>query len=179
MATARANDVGRHLRQLFGPGSGVGLTDSQLLERFASAARRGEHAAEDAEAAFETILARHGPTVLAVCRQVLGDGHAAEDAFQATFLVLVRRATSLRMLEHSSLGAWLHGVAYRTALKAQEHLPPAGPRAANGPAGGAGRPCRRHGRRGRPRGGTARRGHSTAGQVPGTGGALLLRGPHA
>ena len=93
----------RHLRQLFGPGSGVGLTDSQLLDRFASAARRGKPAADDAEAAFETILARHGPTVLSVCRQVLGAGHAAEDAFQATFLVLVRRATSLRMHDHGSL----------------------------------------------------------------------------
>ncbi len=120
MHTARANDVRRSLRQLFGPGSGVGLTDSQLLDRFASAARRGKHAADDAEAAFELILARHGPTVLSVCRQVLGAGHAAEDAFQATFLVLVRRATSLRMLDHGSLGAWLHGVAYRTALKARK-----------------------------------------------------------
>jgi RNA polymerase sigma factor (sigma-70 family) len=120
MATARANDVGRHLRQLFGAGSGVGLTDSQLLERFASTDRRGEHAAEDAEAAFELIMARHGPTVLAVCRQVLGDGHDAEDAFQATFVVLVRRATSLHVREFRSLGAWLHGVAYRTALKARK-----------------------------------------------------------
>jgi DNA-directed RNA polymerase specialized sigma24 family protein len=49
---------------------------------------------DSAEAAFETILTRHGSTVLSVCRQVLGDGHAAEDAFQATFLGLVRRARS-------------------------------------------------------------------------------------
>ncbi len=112
--------MGRHLRQLFGAGSGVGLSDGQLLERFASASRRGVGAANDAEAAFETILARHGSTVLAVCRHVLGDDHAAEDAFQATFLVLVRRAASMRVRENGSLGAWLHGVAYRTALKARK-----------------------------------------------------------
>jgi RNA polymerase sigma factor (sigma-70 family) len=122
MTSASAGDVGRHLRQLFGAGSGVGLSDSELLERFTAAAGRGEcdGMAEVAEAAFETILARHGSTVLAVCRQVLGDAHAAEDAFQATFLVLVRRAASFRMRENGSLGAWLHGVAYRTALKARK-----------------------------------------------------------
>ncbi len=114
MASASAGDVGRHLRQLFRAGSGVGLSDGQLLERFATAGR------DSAEAAFETILARHGATVLSVCRQVLGDGHAAEDAFQATFLVLVRRADSLHVRDNGSLGAWLHGVAYRTALKARK-----------------------------------------------------------
>ena len=66
-------------------GSAVGLTDGELLERFAH--RRDEAA----EAAFEILLARHGAMVLTVCRQVLGDSHAAEDAFQATFLVVVRR----------------------------------------------------------------------------------------
>ena len=67
-----------------------------------------------------TILSRHGSTVLTVCRQVLGDAHAAEDAFQATFLVLVRRADSLRVRDHGSLGPWLYGCAYRTALKARQ-----------------------------------------------------------
>ncbi len=117
MASASAGELGRHLRQLFAAGSGAGLTDAQLLERFAAASRRGER--DLAGAAFETILARHGATVLSVCRQVLGDGHDAEDAFQATFLVLVRRAGSLRMREGGVLGGWLHGVAYRTALKAR------------------------------------------------------------
>ena len=118
MASASSGEVGRHLRQLFGAGSGVGLTDGQLLERFAAAARRGEAAAVEAEAAFEMILARHGSTVWSVSRQVLGDGHAAEDAFQATFLVLVRRAGSLRLRDGRSLGAWLHGVAYRGTASA-------------------------------------------------------------
>ena len=114
MASASAGDIGRQLGRLFGAGSAVGLTDGELLERFAD--RRDE----SAEAAFETILARHGGLVLTVCRQVLGDAHAAEDAFQATFLVLVRRAASLRVREQGSLGPWLHGVAYRIALKARQ-----------------------------------------------------------
>ena len=114
MASASVGDLGRHLGRLFGAGSAVGLTDGELLERFAH--RRDEAA----EAAFETLLARHGSMVLTVCRQVLGDAHAAEDAFQATFLVLVRRAASLRVREPGSLGPWLHGVAYRIALKARQ-----------------------------------------------------------
>ncbi len=119
MASASTGEVGRHLRQLFGSGSGVGLTDGQLLERFAAAGRRGERDAASAEAAFETIVARHGSTVLSVCRQVLGDGHAAEDAFQATFLVLFRRAGSLRVRAPGSLGPWLYGVAHHLASKAR------------------------------------------------------------
>jgi RNA polymerase sigma factor (sigma-70 family) len=114
MAGLFAGDVGRYLGRLFGAGSAVGLTDGELLERFAY--RRDE----SAEAAFETILARHGAMVLAVCRQVLGDRHAAEDAFQATFLVLLRRAGSLRVRTPGSIGPWLHGVAYRIAIKARE-----------------------------------------------------------
>jgi RNA polymerase sigma factor (sigma-70 family) len=114
MASASAGDLGRHLGRLFGAGSAVGLTDGELLERFA---RRRDEAAS---AAFETILARHGSMVLTVCRQVLGDAHAAEDAFQTAFLVLVRRAASLRVREPGSLGPWLHGVAYRIAVKARQ-----------------------------------------------------------
>src|SRR5262249_28601334 len=82
-------------------------TDRQLLERFVTA---------HDEAAFAVLLQRHGPLVLRVGRQVLPPEHAAEDAFQATFLVLALRAASVRK---SSLGSWLHGVAHRTALAAE------------------------------------------------------------
>ncbi len=114
MASPSAGEIGRQLGRLFSAGSAVGLTDGELIERFTD--RRGE----SVEAAFETILARHGGLVWTVCRQVLGDAHAAEDAFQATFLVLVRRAASLRVREQGSLGPWLFGVAYRIALKARQ-----------------------------------------------------------
>ncbi len=112
--TASTGDIQRQLHQLFDAGGAVGLTDGELLERLAATD------SASAEAAFETILARHGSTVLSVCRQVLGDVHAAEDAFQATFLVLVRRAGSLRIRENGSLGSWLYGVAYRIAMKARQ-----------------------------------------------------------
>ena len=114
MASSSAGEIGRQLGRLFSAGSAVGLTDGELIERFTG--RRGE----SAEGAFETILARHGGLVWNVCRQVLGDAHAAEDAFQATFLVLVRRAASLRVRQQGSLGPWLYGVAYRIALKARQ-----------------------------------------------------------
>ena len=85
-----------------------GLSDGALLERFAA---RGE------EAAFEALVQRHGPMVLGVCRRVLGDVHEAEDAFQATFLVLVCSARSIG--KAGSVGSWLHGVALRLARRAR------------------------------------------------------------
>jgi RNA polymerase sigma factor (sigma-70 family) len=87
---------------------GAGLTDGQLLGCFL---------AERDEAAFEALVRRHGPIVLNVCRRILRNTHDAEDAFQATFLVLVRKAASINPRE--KVGNWLHGVAYRTAHEAK------------------------------------------------------------
>jgi RNA polymerase sigma factor (sigma-70 family) len=85
-----------------------GLCDHRLLERFVATRDEG---------AFASLVERHGTMVLGVCRRVLGDRHHAEDAFQATFLVLARKASGLR--QPDSLGNWLYGVAYRTALEAR------------------------------------------------------------
>jgi RNA polymerase sigma factor (sigma-70 family) len=93
--------------RLFSVGVTAGLSDGELLRRY--------NAGRD-ESAFAVLVARHGPMVLAVCRNVLRDESDAEDAFQAVFLVLVRRAGSIRV--DQSLGGWLHGVAYRVALRA-------------------------------------------------------------
>jgi RNA polymerase sigma factor (sigma-70 family) len=83
-------------------------TDEELLKRFA--AHRDDHA-------FEVLIRRYGPMVLGVCRRVLHDSHAAEDAFQATFMVLVRKAGTLS--RPHLLGNWLYGVAFRVAVKAR------------------------------------------------------------
>jgi RNA polymerase sigma factor (sigma-70 family) len=99
------------LRYLGDVAAADGLADGRLLEQFVG---RGD------EVAFTALVRRHGPMVLGVCRRVLRDVHAAEDAFQATFLLLVRKAGSLRRPE--ALGPWLYGVAYRTALKARRVL---------------------------------------------------------
>ncbi len=97
----------RHLRDLFEDGTTVGLGDGQLLARYA--------ASRD-EAAFSALVARHGPMVIATCRAVLDREPDVEDAFQATFLLLARKARSVRADE--ALGGWLHRVAYRAAVQA-------------------------------------------------------------
>ena len=97
----------REIRALFELGSCGDLTDGQLLERFIDWRR------ESAEAAFTALVERHGPMVWRVCRRVLSDGDQAQDAFQATFLVLVKQAGSVRRKD--SVASWLHGVAHRVA----------------------------------------------------------------
>jgi len=87
------------------------LTDGELLGRFLN---RG---ASEAEAAFEALVRRHGPMVLGVCRHVLNGPQDAEDAFQATFLLLVRKAGTIR--DREVLGRWLYEVAFRTAVRAK------------------------------------------------------------
>jgi len=104
----------KYLSALFHSGTLAGLSDRELLDRFTS--RRGEND-ETAELAFATLLARHGAMVLRVCRAVLGDRHEAEDAFQATFLVLASRAGSIR--RGGSVGFWLHGVALRVSARSR------------------------------------------------------------
>jgi RNA polymerase sigma factor (sigma-70 family) len=99
----------KQIDRLFEAGSLVGLTDRQLLERFI--------AGEAAEATFEALVDRHGPMVRAVCRSMLRDSHEADDAFQATFLVLARRAGSIR--RRDALASWLYGVACRVAARAR------------------------------------------------------------
>jgi RNA polymerase sigma factor (sigma-70 family) len=109
MPTGHTN---RFLRLLAGAvlaRDGAGLTDAQLLGLFVE--RREE-------AAFEALLRRHGPMVWGVCRRVLGNADDAEDAFQAAFLVLVRKAAAVS--PRAALGGWLYGVAYRTALEARK-----------------------------------------------------------
>jgi RNA polymerase sigma factor (sigma-70 family) len=114
MARVASESVVRQLGSLFDGGAVAGLSDRQLLERFT--------ARHDAcgEAAFAALVSRHGPMVLAVCRQLLGDRHLAEDAFQAVFLVLARKAPSVRGPD--LLGNWLYGVALRTARCAKVQL---------------------------------------------------------
>ena len=106
-----ATDFGKVVRQL------RGVLARQEVARLPDADLWQRYVRQQDEAAFETLMRRHGPMVLGVCRRVLRNEQDAEDAFQATFLVLVRRAASLR--SPSTIANWLHGVAYRTALEAR------------------------------------------------------------
>ena len=108
MASGPRESVQRDLDRVFRQGTVAGLEEGQLLRRFVTC-RDG--------VAFEALVARHGPMVLGVCRRKLGDPHEVADAFQATFLVLIRKAGTLR--DADQLGPWLHGVAFRIATRAR------------------------------------------------------------
>jgi RNA polymerase sigma factor (sigma-70 family) len=106
--TARADRLARYVRRLAAPAPAGPDADAVLLDRY----RAGRD-----EAAFAALVARHGPMVLGACRRLLPDPHEAEDAFQATFLVLARKAASVRPA--GAVAAWLHGVACRVARGAR------------------------------------------------------------
>src|SRR5438876_10935451 len=108
MACADRGIVLRQIDRLFREGTLGGLGDGQLLERYLT--RRDE-------TAFEALVDLHGPMVLGLCRRMLRDPRDIEDAFQATFLVLVRKAPAIR--DRGLLSNWLYGVAYRVARRAR------------------------------------------------------------
>ena len=101
----------RQINRLFAEGIVAGLSDAQLLQRFLRQ--------RDAEA-FEALVGRHGPMVLSVCRGILRDPHDVEDAFQATFLVLVKKGGTIR--GRDALAGWLYQVAHRVAIQANTSL---------------------------------------------------------
>src|SRR6266702_1056054 len=106
MTTAQPGPLLRHIRNLAAGRCSPLWTDRRLLDDFS---------AHRDEAAFAALVARHGPMVLRLCRRVLSHEKAAEDAFQATFLVLARNTRSIR--KRRSLSSWLYGVAHRTAME--------------------------------------------------------------
>jgi RNA polymerase sigma factor (sigma-70 family) len=108
MATSQISQAINHIRRTLLLRDGAGMTDGQLLEDYIS---RHE------EAALAALVRRHGPMVWGVCRRVLPNYHDAEDAFQVTFLVLVRKAASI--VPREMVANWLYGVAHQTALKAR------------------------------------------------------------
>jgi RNA polymerase sigma factor (sigma-70 family) len=109
MSEGQTSSVLRHVQRLAHAGGSAGLVDHELLGRFITSRD---------EAAFESLVRRHGPMVLGVCRRVLSDQQDVEDAFQATFLVLVRKAGSVKKREQ--LGPWLYGVARRSAMQVRD-----------------------------------------------------------
>src|SRR5262249_10400359 len=108
MADVRTETLLRHIHRLAAGRNIAGPSDAELVHRFVTHADEG---------AFEALLLRHGPLVLRVCRGGLHRRQDAEDAFQATSLVLARKAGALRHPE--AVGSWLYGVAYRLALNAR------------------------------------------------------------
>ncbi len=111
MVRDSASNTVQHFHTLFTLGAVGGLSDAELLKRFL------RQDGDEAEAAFRAMVERHGPMVMGVCRRMLSDYHAAEDAFQATFLVLVRRAGAA--IRQDRLANWLYGVAVRVAKEAK------------------------------------------------------------
>ncbi len=109
--SGRIGAEGRFLETLFSAGTTCGLSDAQLVERFVS--RQDEAGGP----AFEALVLRHGPMVFDICLRMLGNVHDAQDAFQATFLILATRARSI--MRQASVGSWLHGVALRVARRAR------------------------------------------------------------
>jgi len=108
MAAGQLGHVLRHIRQLIGATPADASSDAHLLERFVR---------DRDDSAFAAIVERYGPLVLGLCRRIVGDAHDADDAFQAAFLVLARKAGSIQ--KTASVGSWLYGVAYRTSLRAR------------------------------------------------------------
>jgi DNA-directed RNA polymerase specialized sigma24 family protein len=111
MAVRPAGAFAHPLRALFRVGVVGGLSDGQLLDLFASGNR------EAAEAVFRALMERRGAMVMRACRVVLEDPHDAEDAFQATFLILARQAGSI--LDQGCVGSWLHRIAWRVSTRAR------------------------------------------------------------
>jgi RNA polymerase sigma factor (sigma-70 family) len=107
MVSGKPSPVLQFIHKIADDGACPYLADRELLQRFV----RGD------QSAFAELVERHGPAILGVCRRILGPGHDADDAFQATFLVLARKAGPL--CSQDLLSPWLHGVAVRTALKAR------------------------------------------------------------
>jgi RNA polymerase sigma factor (sigma-70 family) len=108
MAERKFHSLLRHLHRLGCAHGAAALPDCQLLERFL---------AHRDEAAFEVLVRRYGPMVWGVCRRLLRHDQEAENVFQATFLVFVRKAASIG--KRQAVGSWLHKVAYRMALEAR------------------------------------------------------------
>jgi len=108
MADGQLTRALQHIRRMLGVPGGAALNDRHLLERFTTSKE---------EAAFAALVHRHGPLVLGVCRRILGNDHDADDAFQATFLVLASRAGAVSWRE--SIGSWLYNVAYHLATRAR------------------------------------------------------------
>jgi DNA-directed RNA polymerase specialized sigma24 family protein len=109
MAHTQAGTILRHIRSLVDISSNKELTDAELLDRFV---------VHREEAAFAALVERHGRLVWGVCKHFLRQEQDSEDAFQATFFVLARRAGSIR--KAASVGSWLYGVAYKVAMKAKQ-----------------------------------------------------------